>query len=112
MPSRAQRRVMTVFLVTVVLVLLTGCKPKDQEMLVVYVQGDVFRPSLSPAPWGEGESQQCRIASRGSPAPDKRGHGATPAARRMDNPGRSQAGLGPSEKNPEGTRKQSRGRAR
>jgi hypothetical protein len=51
----------------------TGCRPRNQPMLVAYVRGDVFLPDLRPGSWGVGETTRCQIASRTSSAPDQRG---------------------------------------
>ena len=67
------RRTIQRFGIWLALALFTACKPKSQEMLVTYVQGDVFWPDLKPGTWKIGEVQRCEIASRGSEPPDKRG---------------------------------------
>jgi len=55
------------------LVVAIGCRPKNQDMFVVHVQGDVFLPHLSTGIWNFGEVIECQIASRTSIPPDERG---------------------------------------
>jgi len=52
--------------VWLVLIAAAGCRPKDQNMLVAYVQGDVFLPDLRPCTWNLGAAIDCKIASRTS----------------------------------------------
>jgi hypothetical protein len=55
------------------LIFAVGCRPKSQDMLVAYVQGDVFLPNLRAGVWNVGEGLECQIASRTSIPPDERG---------------------------------------
>jgi|SRR5580692_9005766 hypothetical protein len=55
------------------LIIAIGCRPKNEEMLVANVQGDVFLPRLSASPWNFGGVMECQIASRTSISPDGRG---------------------------------------
>jgi hypothetical protein len=55
------------------LVIAIGCRPKNQDMLVVDVQGDVFLSRLTASIWNFGEVIECQIASRTSIPPDERG---------------------------------------
>lgn len=55
------------------LVIALGCRPKNQDMLVAHVQGDVFLPHLGAGIWNFGEVIECQIASRTSIPTDKRG---------------------------------------
>ncbi len=55
----------------VVLIVSLGCKPKNQNMLVAYVGGDLFLPRISSRSWVVGETKACQIASRTSIPPDK-----------------------------------------
>ena len=55
------------------LVIAIGCRPKNQDMLVAHVQGDVFLPRLNAIPWNFSEAIECQIASRTSIPPDGRG---------------------------------------
>src|SRR5947209_5593498 len=52
---------------------LIGCRPKDRDVLVAYVEGDVFLPDLRARPWRVGDSVSCYLASGTSVKPDKRG---------------------------------------
>jgi hypothetical protein len=56
-----------------VLLVSIGCRPKNQNMLVAYVEGDVFLPDLRPGAWNSGATVECEIASRTSTLPDRRG---------------------------------------
>ena len=67
--SRPCRHLATALL----LVIAVGCRPKNQDMLVAYVQGDVFLPVLRAGVWNFGERIDCQVASRTSTSPDKRG---------------------------------------
>ena len=51
-----------------------GCRPKSPDMLVAYVQGDVFLPNLRAGVWNVGEGLECQIASRTSIPPEERGN--------------------------------------
>jgi hypothetical protein len=59
--------------IALLVIATVGCRPKNQTMLVVYVEGDIFLPKLSAGTWNVGEAQRCQIASRGSVPPDKKG---------------------------------------
>jgi hypothetical protein len=61
------------FTVGLLFVFVLGCKPSNQSMLVVNVQGDVFLPKLQACTWKIGQTERCEIASRGSILPDARG---------------------------------------
>jgi hypothetical protein len=63
------------FAIGLLCILAVGCRPKSQNMLVAYVQGDVFLPHLNPGYWAIGEAKWCAIASRYSDplSPDARG---------------------------------------
>jgi hypothetical protein len=50
-----------------------GCRPRNQNMLLAYVRGDIFLPDLRRGNWNVGETTRCQIASRTSTAPDSRG---------------------------------------
>ena len=52
---------------------LIGCRPKDRDVLVAYVEGDVFLPDLRARPWRIGDSASCYLASGTSVKPDKTG---------------------------------------
>jgi hypothetical protein len=43
-----------------------GCQPKDHDMLVISVQGDVNFPALTMRSWDFGETQKCEIAELAS----------------------------------------------
>ncbi len=61
-------------LISLLLFFVIGaCRPKNQRMLVAYLEGDVFLPSLHTSDWSLGEPVECEVASRTSVAPDKRG---------------------------------------
>jgi hypothetical protein len=55
------------------LIIAIGCRPKNEDMLVAHVQGDVFLPHLSAGLWNFSEVIECQIASRTSIPPDGRG---------------------------------------
>jgi hypothetical protein len=55
------------------LIIAIGCRPKNQDMLVAHVQGDVFLPHLSASLWNVSEVIECQLASRTSIPPDERG---------------------------------------
>lgn len=59
--------------IALALVVGTACRPKNQEMLVAYVQGDIFLPHITPQAWNLGETKECQIASLTSQKPDDRG---------------------------------------
>ena len=60
--------------VWLLLVAATGCRPENQNMLVAYVEGDVFLPNLRRGDWRPGEAKLCQIASKeNSVKPDQRG---------------------------------------
>jgi hypothetical protein len=61
------------FATALMLVVAMGCRPKNQDMLVAHVQGDVFLPHLSASIWNFREVIDCQIASRTSIPPDERG---------------------------------------
>lgn len=50
-----------------------GCTPKNRNMLVASVEGDIFLPYLRLNAWEYGEARDCEIASMGSVRPDQRG---------------------------------------
>lgn len=50
-----------------------GCRPKKRDLLVAYLQGDVFLPHLKAGIWNIGERTECQIASHTSIPPDERG---------------------------------------
>ena len=55
------------------LIVAVGCRPKNEDMLVAHVQGDVFLPHLSAGLWNFSEVIECQIASPTSIPPDGRG---------------------------------------
>ena len=55
------------------LVIALGCRPKNQELLVSHIEGDVFLPDIRAGIWNFGEGIDCQIASRTSVLPDGRG---------------------------------------
>jgi hypothetical protein len=55
------------------LMIAVGCRPESKDMLVAYVQGDIFLPHLRAGIWNVGEGMECQIASRTSIPPDERG---------------------------------------
>ena len=57
----------------ILLLVASGRKPKNEDLLVVYIEGDVFLPDIRPAAWNLGEGLDCEIASRTSMPPDTRG---------------------------------------
>lgn len=59
--------------IVVFLAVFVGCRPANQDMLVAYVEGDVFLPSLRAGHWDFGEDVECELASRTSVLPDDRG---------------------------------------
>jgi hypothetical protein len=59
--------------IRLLLSIVVGCRPENQNMLVAYVEGDVFLPSLRAGRWDFGEDVECEIASRTSTRPDDRG---------------------------------------
>lgn len=69
--SRASSLV--IFGIPLLLVLSAACRPPNQNMLVVNVQGDIFLPKLRASRWNVGQAELCEIASRGSIPPDARG---------------------------------------
>jgi hypothetical protein len=57
----------------VLLLIALGCKPKNQDLLVAHIEGDVFLPNLRAGAWNLDEGLNCQIASRTSMPPDSRG---------------------------------------
>jgi hypothetical protein len=55
------------------LAIAIGCRPKNQDMLVAHVQGDMFLSHLGASVWNFNEVIECQIASRTSIPPDERG---------------------------------------
>jgi len=52
--------------------MLGGCRPADQRMLVAYVRGS-WVIGVTPGTWNVGETKDCEIASRSPILPDSRG---------------------------------------
>jgi hypothetical protein len=59
--------------ILVILISVVGCRPNDRDILVAYVQGDVFLPDLRARHWQIGDPINCYLASGTSITPDKRG---------------------------------------
>ena len=67
-PMREDEIPFLIFLVIALVLVVSdrGCRPKDQSMLVVYVQGDVYLPSLTVARWDFDQTLRCHIIDHSS----------------------------------------------
>ena len=55
------------------LIIAIGCRPKNQNMLVAYIEGDFYSPDLRRRAWDLGATVECEMASRSNTPPDRRG---------------------------------------